>query len=197
MERISMDGDDLLNDELLRASLVSLRSKFEAGALKFQNVRLSICRESYQPYVMPVYTASQASNHDFRAGLRPLIGHDVDGMMVFRSESFADGAAFYHWWLQHGELRAINLRSTNFYFDDSLDEAEKTAEECQALFADLAEEGGRLLRNFRQVGCSRVDTLLAMPKQKFGRILWLVALIELARDSSLGTALRVTKRRNP
>lgn len=188
-----MDGNDLLNDELLRASLISLRSKFEAGALKFQNVRLSICRESYQPYVMPVFTASQPSSHDFRAGLRPLIGHDVDGMMGIRSESFADGTTFYHWWLLHEDLQAVNLRSTGYYFDDLRDEVEKTAEQCQALFAELAEEGGRLLRNFAQVGCRRVDGLLAMPNQRFGRILWLVALVELACDASLGTALRVTR----
>jgi hypothetical protein len=32
-----------------------------------------------------------------------------------------------------------------------------------------------------------------MPSQQFERILWLVAIVELARDSSLGTPLRVTR----
>jgi hypothetical protein len=193
MERKSMDGNDLLNCELLRSSLISLRSKFEAGALKFQNVRLSICRESFEPYVMPVFAASQQADNNFRNGLRPLIGHDVDGMLRIRSESFADGANFYHWWLIHDELRSINLRSPSFFIDDLHDEAEKTAEQCLSLLDELTEEAGRLLRNFAQVGCGRVEALLEMPYQRFGRILWLVALVELARDASLGTALRVTR----
>jgi hypothetical protein len=152
MERLLMDGNNLPTDELLCASLASLRSRFEAGALRFQNVRLSICRESYKPYVMPVFAASQPDNFDLRAGLRPLIGHDVDGMLGIRSESFADGTNFYQWWLVHEELRTINLRSSSYYIDDLHDEAEKAAEQCQSLFAELTQKVGVSCVVLRKLG---------------------------------------------
>jgi hypothetical protein len=188
-----MDGNESASDQLLRASLTTLRSKFEAGALRFQGCKLSICRESFEPYVMPVFAASQADYPDFRKGLRPLIGHDVDGMLGISSESFADSKHFCHWWLIHDELRSINLSSTKYHFDDLWNEVDRTSHQCESLFKELVEEGGRLLANFSHMGCDRVDEFLAMPSQRFNSGLWLAALIEFARDSKLKTPLQVTR----
>jgi hypothetical protein len=177
----------------LRNSLTSLKSKFEAASTRFQGIKCSICREPFAQGKTPIADAYHSTPHDPGEGLRPIIRSDVDGMRSFSSHAIAHEDILYHFWMVHERFRETgSLARRSPDFGSVFLDAQEQAGDCETLFGELAEEGGRLLENISLVSHPQLNGLLSRKILNYRKGLWIVAMFCLARNPPAGTTLRTT-----
>lgn len=193
MEVVS-DSSVTESSSFLLKSLNSLKARFESASTRFQGIKCSLCREPFMKDKMPILTAYNSIPHDPGEGLRPIIRHDVDGMRTFSSHSIAKENVFYHWWMVHDRFRETgSLARLSPDFGTVFLDSQEQAGECETLFGELAEEGGRLLENISLVSHAQLSVLLSRKGLSYGKGLWIVAMFCLARNPPAGTTLRTTR----
>jgi hypothetical protein len=177
--------------KIWRAGFASLRSRFEKAASDHIGVRCSLTRESFASGDGPV--AAAAMSGDALRGLRPIIGAQADGIHSVHAGQIARGDDIYTWWFVHDRLMHAQSSARILpEFGVKVFEESERARECTQMFLELAEEGGRMLKEMRAGHCQPLDHLLQTTELTFGHLLWLVALFEVARRRLMGELLRVS-----